>query len=192
MSRADSDNSQKLAAVLIGLLLVVLTWRFVVPAVQEWLASQDVHSEAKRRVAETREMTRGGVVSLQLGNLSADTGAYQPDRNIFRYGQRKIERPPPQAPPPRDPPKITPPPPPPPPPPVTRRPPPLNFELMGIFGPEHRRIAVLVDGSEIINALEEDVLKDQFIVNEIGLQSVEFRFVDFPVDETARIEIGAR
>lgn len=192
MSRSETDNSQKLLAALVGVLLVVLAWRFVVPAVQEWLGKLGDRSQLTQQVAETREITRGGVVPLQLAHLSADTGAYQPDRNIFRYGQRKIERPVPPPVKPREKPKVAPPPPPPPPPPATRQPPPVNFELMGIFGPEKRRIAVLVDGSEIINALEEDVLKDQFIVNEIGLQSVEFRFVDFPVDETARIEIGER
>ena len=130
---------------------------------------------------------------VQLEDLNADAAAYEPNRNIFRFGQRQIAPPPP---PPR---QITPPPPPPPPPiqrepsaPPAKRPPNIDFKLLGLFGPEERRIAVLVDGKEIINALEEDVVKDQFIVNDIGLQSVEFRFVGFPDDETARIEIGGR
>lgn len=192
MSRSEPESSQQLLAVLLGVLLVLGMWRFGLPVVQGWFA-EDAQTQAKRRVAETREITRNGVVALQMASLNAETGAYRPDRNIFRYGQRKIERPPPPPPPPpREPRDYTPPPPPPPAPPAKPKPPPVNFELMGIFGPESRRIAVLIDGQEIINALEEDVLKDQFIVNDIGLQSVEFRFVDFPEDETARIEIGER
>lgn len=69
-------------------------------------------------------------------------------------------------------------------------PPPIDVDLMGIFGPESRRVAVFTDGQEIINALVDEVIKDKFIVSEIGYQSVEFRFVGFPDDERARIELG--
>ena len=188
-----SVSQRKALGGLLGLFLLVMVWQYVLPALQEWMAGQDAQILAKRQVAETREMTKNPVVTVRMDYLGAEAGAYLPNRNIFRYGQRKVVRPPPTPPP-------TPPPrgpdqdrePPPPPPPATPRPPNINFELMGIFGPENRRIAVLIDGEEIINALQEDVLKEQFIVNEIGLQSVEFRFVDFPADETARIEIGER
>lgn len=192
MITTPTERERKMLTIVLSILAVVLAWRFVIPAIQEWVAGQNAQSQAARRVAETREITRKPVVPVRLEHLNAGAGAYEPNRNIFRYGQRKAVR---QAPPPvvkRDPPPAPPPVRRDPPPPQKPRPPAIDFELMGIFGPENRRIAVLLDGKEIINALLNDVVKEQFIVNDIGLQSVEFRFVDFPADETARIEIGER
>ena len=194
MTQAN-ENTQKTLAALLGVLAILVVWQFGWPMVRDWMANYDAVSQAKRRVDESRAITANqSVVAVGTEYLTASTGTYQPNRNIFRYGQRKIVKPPPPPPVKREPPKVVEQPrrPVAPPPPSKPVPPPVQFELMGIFGPENRRIAVLVDGTEIINALEEDVVKDKFIVNEIGLQSVEFRFVDFPVDETARIEIGER
>ncbi len=185
------EQQKKILSLLLVSLLLVLCWRFVVPTLEGWTSGKDGQSRIKRRVAKTKRITKKPVVMVKLEDLSAGAATYEPNRNIFRYGQRQVAPPPP--PPPR--PEYKPPPPPPPvvdPGPPVRRPPPVDFDLLGIFGPEKRRIAVLVDGKEIINALHGDVVKDQFIVNEIGLQWVEFRFVDFPEDETTRIEIGER
>ncbi|MCG8458982.1 MAG: hypothetical protein MI919_22120, partial [Holophagales bacterium] len=93
-----------------------------------------------------------------------------------------------------------PPPPPPPPPdepegPVTPpepEPPEITFELLGIFGPDNRRIAALLDEQEIINALAGEVVKEKFIITRIEpeYESVEIGFVGFPPDRTSRLEIG--
>ncbi len=63
--------------------------------------------------------------------------------------------------------------------------------MLGIFGPEDRRIAVLTDGKDWFqNALEEEVIHEKFIVHQIGYESVDFKFVGFPDVEPERIEIG--
>ena len=75
--------------------------------------------------------------------------------------------------------------------PAAPRPPPLDLKLLGIFGPESRRIAVLTDGDGWFqNALEQEVIREQFIVHNIGYESVDFTFVGFPDVEPERIEIG--
>ncbi len=184
------EQQKKMLNLLLIALLLVVGWRFVLPAMKGWTSEKAGQSRASKRVAKTKRITKRPVVMVKLEDLNAEAATYEPNRNIFRYGQRRVAPPPPPPPPP-----YVPPPPPPPvvdPGPPVRRPPPVDLDLLGIFGPEDRRIAVLIDGKEIINALHEDVIKDQFIVNEIGLQWVEFRFVDFPEDETTRIEIGER
>ena len=42
----------------------------------------------------------------------------------------------------------------------------------------------------IINALEQQVIHEKFIVHEIGYESVDFKFVGFPDAAPERIEIG--
>lgn len=63
--------------------------------------------------------------------------------------------------------------------------------MLGIFGPEDRRIAVLTDGEGWFqNALEQEVVRDKFIVHKIGYESVDFKFVGFPGTAPERVEIG--
>ena len=62
--------------------------------------------------------------------------------------------------------------------------------LMGIFGPERRRIAVFKDGDEILNALEDDVINDKFIVHQINFETVDIAFVGFPDAKPQRVKIG--
>jgi hypothetical protein len=66
----------------------------------------------------------------------------------------------------------------------------VDVTLLGIFGPEDRRIAVLQDGETLINALRGDVVKEKFIIHRIGYETVDLRFVGFPDVPPARIEIG--
>ncbi|MEM6795176.1 MAG: hypothetical protein AAF725_14450, partial [Acidobacteriota bacterium] len=84
-----------------------------------------------------------------------------------------------------------PPPPPPrePPPPAVPQPPSVDFTVLGLFGPESRRIAVLIDGEDLINALERDVVKEEFVIDRIGYQTVSIAFVDFPDAEPVVLEI---
>ena len=53
-----------------------------------------------------------------------------------------------------------------------------------------RRLAVFSDGSEIFNVLEGDVLKEHFIVERIGYESVDVTFLGFPDVPARRLEIG--
>ncbi|MEM9558321.1 MAG: hypothetical protein AAGC60_28975 [Acidobacteriota bacterium] len=183
ISSLDPARQRQLAIALVVLLVVLVGWRFGGESVVGWLRGDD---PSARRAQRTRLLADQQIVDVRLDALGGQAGTYQPDRNLFRYGE-----PPRQAPPPRSPRPLAPPPPvvaPPPPEPTITvpRPPPVSIELIGIFGPERRRIAVFRDGEEIVNALRGDEIKNQFILNEIGFQSVVLGFVGFP-DDTERI-----
>lgn len=173
-----------LAAVAVG----VLTWQFGGPLVERWLDLTQLESLA--RSGEQAALNDKDLVDVRIGELTHKAANYRPDRNIFRFGP---EPPPPYVPPP--PPVYVPPPPPPvdtgPKVPPEPQPPPLPYQLIGIFGPKDRRIAVLSEGREIQNAMVGDVLRNAFVVRDIGYQTVEFSFVGFPDDRRARIEMGS-
>lgn len=78
-----------------------------------------------------------------------------------------------------------------PPPPPEPQPPAFEMTYLGSFGPADRRIAVFADGEEIFNALVGDVLADQFVVADIGYESVAIAFVDFPDEPPRRFAIGS-
>lgn len=177
---------RKLGGAAIGLMAVVLLWRLGGPLVERWLDLTQLESLAKSD--GTTALEGKSLVEVRLGELTHKAAGYRPDRNIFRFGP---EPPPPYVPPP--PPVYVPPPPPvdpgpkiPPKP----QPPPVPYELIGIFGPKDRRIAVLAEGHEVQNVLVGDVLRNAFVVRDIGYQTVEFGFVGFP-DDVARIEMGS-
>ncbi len=170
------------------LALVALSgaWKYMKPAILSFASGGSGNVAGG---VTPRKKPRQEIVDLGLSNLEARGGEYEPDRNIFRYGA-KPKPPPPPPPPPRAP-RAAPRNAGPPPPPAAPKPPPLNLKLLGIFGPEARRIAVLTDGDGwFLNALEEEVVRDQFVVHKIGYQSVDFSFVGFPDVEPERIEIG--
>lgn len=155
-------------------------------------------------------LAAGGVevVTLDLDALSATPRDYSPGRNPFDYGS-------PPPPPPPSPEELArraaleeqrrraaeearraaeeralelaenPPPPPKP------QPPDFGLRYLGSFGPESRRIAVFTDGEEIYNALVGDVLAGQFVVHDIGYESVAIAFVDFPDEPPRRFAIGS-
>ena len=119
----------------------------------------------------------------------------------------------------RDPFRFAPPPPPPPPPPPTKeelerrrreeeerlrrleqerqerlipRPPEVTLVYLGSFGPAGRRVAVFSDAGrdKLYNALPGDVLEGKFIVDRIGYESVDVKFVGFPDAPAKRLAIG--
>jgi hypothetical protein len=141
------------------------------------------------------------VVELETERLTADPRDYSPGRDPFRYEQ--------------------PPPPPPPPGPTAEelaaqeaerlrrlaeqqrqreldaeqaaipRPPELTLSYLGSFGTESRKIAVFTDGDDIYNVLEGEVLDGEFIVDRIGLESVDIRYVNFPDEPPTRLAAGS-
>ena len=134
------------------------------------------------------------VATLALAALEVRPGEYVPGRDPFRYGQ------PPRPPVVRDP---TPPPPPrntqvepprvvdntPPKPALPR----LDYTYLGSFGPEDRPIAVLTDAEDAIyNAFEGDVIDQQFRVEQIGYESVDVGYVNFPEEPPKRLRIGRK
>ncbi|MEO8198565.1 MAG: hypothetical protein ABI689_17770 [Thermoanaerobaculia bacterium] len=138
------------------------------------------------------------IVELRVADLESQPRALSVGRDPFRFG---------------------PPPPPPPPPPPTkaeleemrrqeqarreaaeraareamiRKPPPVTVVYLGSFGPEKRRIAVFADdkGENLYNVLVGEIVEGKFIVDRIGYESVDIKFVGFPDEPARRLPIG--
>ncbi|HEX6901568.1 MAG TPA: hypothetical protein VF789_17705 [Thermoanaerobaculia bacterium] len=72
------------------------------------------------------------------------------------------------------------------------RPPEFTMEYLGYFGPEDKKIAVFTNGKNQINVLEGDRIQNQFIVERIGYESVDIRFVGFPDVPAKRVGVRRR
>lgn len=72
------------------------------------------------------------------------------------------------------------------------RPPPITVVYLGSFGPERRRIAVFADGAgeNLYNVRVGEVVEGKFIVDRIGYESVDIKFVGFPDEPAKRLPIG--
>ncbi|MEZ5333303.1 MAG: hypothetical protein R2991_14960 [Thermoanaerobaculia bacterium] len=137
-------------------------------------------------VERAREaLSPGEVVELRLASRDGvEVPINAPSRNLFSYVVAR--RPPP-------------PPPPPPPPredreqkPRRPQPPEVDLSFLGSFGPEGRRIAVFLDGEDVVNAKVGEVLKGKFIVDAIGFESVDVKFVGFPDAPSHRLPAGGK
>jgi hypothetical protein len=179
---------------LVGLLVglgLVQGGRMLVSSMGEGALSLPIarSSQARRaaeavRVAEVRE--------LDLESLRPSTGVTAIGRDPFRYERL---------------PTLAPPPPPPPPPRPDRRSalaaaaaaraaaagpatPSIGVRFLGSFGNEKRRLAVFSDGETITNAMEGDTVQGRLIVDKIGLESVDLRFVERPDLPAERLAVG--
>ena len=72
------------------------------------------------------------------------------------------------------------------------RPPPVTLVYLGSFGTEARRIAVFADdkGENLYNVRVGEVVEGKFIVDRIGYESVDLKFVGFPDEPAKRLPIG--
>ena len=134
------------------------------------------------------------VERLRMADLELEPEEFQLGRDPFRFA-------------------VAPPPPPPPPPPRPVRnaaenqprrpqpraqkmspakpqPPPVDVVYLGRFGSTSRPIAVFSDGKEIFNAFEGGVLKEKFVVDKIGYESADLKFVGFPDAPSQRLAVG--
>ncbi len=138
------------------------------------------------------------ITELRLAELESQASALTVGRDPFRFG---------------------PPPPPPPPPPPTQaelarrrqeeearrraaeeaareaaipKPPPVTLVYLGSFGTEKRRIAVFADGARenLYNVRVGEIVEGKFIVDRIGYESVDLKFVGFPDEPAKRLAIG--
>ena len=66
----------------------------------------------------------------------------------------------------------------------------LDLKFLGSFGSRTRRLAVFSDGVEIFNVLEGGVLKDHFVIRQIGFESVDVGFADYPEEPPIRLAAG--
>jgi hypothetical protein len=72
------------------------------------------------------------------------------------------------------------------------RPPEFTMEYLGYFGPADKKIAVFTNGKNQINVLEGGVIQNHFIVDRIGYESVDIRFVGFPDVPPKRVGVRRR
>lgn len=181
-------NELRLLGVL-GVGLAIVAWR-------QWGPSLGAAGPSEEAPVAAR-VNSLPVVELRTDALAAEAGEYHAGRDPFRYGE-----------------------PPPPPPPtaeelreIERRrreseaaqrraeevqreylskphPPEVDLTFLGSFGPRSRKIAVFSDGRNIYNAFEGDVLNRKFIVQRIGLESVDLTFVGFPDEPAKRLPVG--
>lgn len=125
------------------------------------------------------------LAELRLADLDRRTRKLVLGRDPFRFRPRRRPPPPPR-------PRTAPPPPPSPPPAEPSGPTPPRFRLdyIGSFGPLYRKIAVFSDGKVIHNAMAGEVLDGEFIVDRIGFESVDIKYVDFPEVPALRKGVG--
>lgn len=115
-------------------------------------------------------------------------GAVDTGRDLFDPREPTKPPPPPPTPAPTIPPMVGPAGPPLPTP--TPAPPEPTFKLIGIFGPKNRPIATLVNGDELLNAREGDIVFRSWVIRRIGYESIDVGFVGpYSPAETRRLGI---
>ncbi len=167
------------------LLMAYLLWsRLIAPGLA---TEQAVGTSSVRRNAWAPEQ----IVALRADLLEVDAGVYKKGRNVFAYQSPKpkpkpkaVRRPAPKPAPeqskkqevvPKGP----------------QRPqlPTLNMTYLGSFGPRRRPIAVFRDGEDLYNVRVGDVVKGEFVLVQVGFESADLGYVNFPTEEPKRLEI---
>lgn len=203
------DRTRLLLGVL-GVLLVIVLWRYVGPAIGFGGGDAGGDDESFTSVGQipgaSREQARPPVEEvkeLRLADLQGEPRTYTPGRDPWRF--------------------VDPPPPPPPPPPpgpspedirrmreaeerarlqreaeaarlaaeaAKPKPPQFTLRYLGKFGPSDSPIGIFTDGKNIYNVQEGGVIQGKFIVAQLGFESVEIQFVGFPDWPAQRIGVG--
>ncbi len=169
--------------VVFGAVALFQALRMTVPYLRSGDLSLAGGRSALHRAAE--EATMVEVSNLQLDALFAGASELVVGRNPFRYAAAPPPPPPPRVERPKAPPRL-----PAPPRDVGPRPPDVDLTYLGSFGPDRHRIAVFSDGETIYNATQGDTLQGKFIVHQIGYESVDLRFVNFPEVAPERLAVG--
>lgn len=182
------EKRKRVLAVSLVVLGAVLGLRILLPALG---AGGGGAVEAFTRRGSDSEAQLPELVPLELAALENKPGEFQIGRDPFRFYVEP--KPPPPAPPP-PPPRPTPAPQPTqssrPAQPRAPQPPAVDVTYIGSFGPDRGRIAVFTDGTDLYNARIGDVVKTHFVVEAIGYESADLRFVNFPDAPAQRLEAG--
>jgi len=184
----DPQQQKKLLAVLLLVFFGFSSYRLL-----QMTGDDAVDTRRTIAGAQGRQLADFEVPRLNLQELRREKATYEPGRNPFRFGPapappKKAAPPPPQRRPAR--PKPVKPQPAVPAPAPRPRPPEVDFVYLGSFGPQDRRIAVFVKGHEIYNVFAGDVLLERFIVDRIGFESADIKFVGFPDVSETRLQAG--
>ncbi len=197
MSAAESSPSRPRPILLVALAVVaaIAVWRF--------LPSFTGGAGFTRTTATALRLQTVDVAELATYTVGETHTAGRPKRDPWSFGTPPLPEPSAAPPPSRapepesaapEPPVPTPPRQAPPPRPVGPPLPQVDVIYLGSFGHRGNPIAVfkdtLEDGPKIYNALAGDRIKDKFEVHNIGYESVDLRFVDFPDEPPVRLPIG--
>ena len=193
-AKASSSLPNPLLLGLLGIVLAVAAWRY--------LPSFGGGPGFTRTTVGDLRSTTIDVVELAAYTLDQPPPPSSPTRDPWSFGSRPApeaaldepEAPPPPAPEPVRPAiPETPAPQPPAPEQIGPALPPVDVFYIGSFGRSDNPIAVFVDADKsIFNALEGDLVKDKFEVQNIGYESVDLLFVGFPDEQPVRLAIGGR
>lgn len=195
-AQAGSSRPNPLLLGLLGIVVVVAAWRY--------LPSFGGGPGFTSTTAGDLRSTSIDVVELAAYTLDQPPPPTSPTRDPWSFGSQpapktalaETETPPPEPEP--EPPVIpeTPTPsaiPETPAEPLGPKPPPIDVFYIGSFGRSDNPIAVFIDTDKsIFNALEGDLVKDKFEVQNIGYESVDLLFVGFPDEQPVRLAIGGR
>ncbi len=195
-AQAGSSRPNPLLLGLLGIVVVVAAWRY--------LPSFGGGPGFTSTTAGDLRSTSIDVVELAAYTLDQPPPPSSPTRDPWSFGSQpapktalaETETPPPEPEP--EPPVIpeTPTPsaiPETPAEPLGPKPPPIDVFYIGSFGRSDNPIAVFIDTDKsIFNALEGDLVKDKFEVQNIGYESVDLLFVGFPDEQPVRLAIGGR
>ena len=195
-AQAGSSRPNPLLLGLLGIVVVVAAWRY--------LPSFGGGPGFTRTTAGDLRSTTIDVVELAPYMLDQPPPASSPTRDPWSFGSRpapeaalpELETAPPpepegpaipETPAPITIPETTAPEP------IGPEPPPIDVFYIGSFGRSDNPIAVFIDADKsIFNALEGDLVKDKFEVQNIGYESVDLLFVGFPDEQPVRLAIGGR
>ena len=203
----SKDQRQKVLLGVLLVLMLVAVWRQFGPRITAGSGSSESgnRSQAAERGTVRSVVDSPGVVELQLEDLEKVAGRFRPGRDPFRFGEsRTLEAEPTEdeddeaareaeraaaaqealrrameaqrrqeaA--------------------ASGRPvlPDFDLKFLGSFGSRQKRLAVFSDGAEIFNALEGGVLKGHFVIRQIGLESVDVGYLDYPDEPAIRLAAG--
>jgi hypothetical protein len=195
-AQAGSNRPNPLLLGLLGIVAVVAAWRY--------LPSFGGGPGFTSTTAGDLRSTSIDVVELAAYTLDQPPPASSPTRDPWSFGSRPapgaaLDEP--EAPPPPEPERPAVPETPTPraipetpaPEPIGPGPPAIDVFYIGSFGRVDNPIAVFIDADKsIFNALEGDLVKNKFEVQNIGYESVDLLFVGFPDEQPVRLAIGGR
>jgi hypothetical protein len=209
-----NEGRTKMLLGILGVLLLIVVWHFLGPVLGMGggdAGGDDDYANLTTSVGRIPGAGRASsaspeveeVADLRVDELQGTHRGYRPGRDPWRF----VDPPPPPTPPP-------------PPPPSREqveaqdaeaerlrrlqeeaarlaaieaarpKPPQFTLKYMGKFGPANRPIAVFTDGKNIFNVQKGEVIQGEFIVGQIGFESVEIQFVKFPNEPPQRLPVG--
>jgi hypothetical protein len=199
----SKDQRQKLLLGTLLVLMLVIGWWNLGPRIMAGYRSREsgIRSQDTAERNRRAELDLPEVVELRLEDLEKVGGQFRPGRDPFRFGETRAA----EAQPIEDQNEE-----------VEReaaaqealrrameaqrrqeaaasgRPvlPDFDLKFLGSFGSRQRRLAVFTNGIEIFNALEGGILKDHFVIRQIGFESVDVGYLDYPDEPVIRLAAG--